>query len=99
MANINISEHQKKVEQLSSILYMIERNERYLKSLIRDSQNKIFLSVYGSEYYRLKIALRSKINDRLVCYYAKKLALISSDAYELANNIIKPKPIKHGNNS
>ena len=91
MHKLSIENHFKAHEDLIKILEMLEKNRRYMLSDMGVTNHKSFmLELYGRNYYTQRIELRKKIQARLLIYYAKKLAIISSDAYNVAMDILKP---------
>lgn len=90
MHKLSIEKHIKSVEELQSILEMIRRNRNYMLSDISDLGKKIYTYHYPKSYFENNIEFRKKIQVRLIVYYAKKLAAISSDAYTVALENLKP---------
>lgn len=90
-ANLNIESQTAKHEKCQAILDMIKYNRNYMLADIRDSGNAILTDLFGKNYYKDRIAFRTKIQNRLLCYYAKEVAKLSSAAYEVALEISKPK--------
>ncbi|CAB4183616.1 hypothetical protein UFOVP1106_24 [uncultured Caudovirales phage] len=90
MFKLSIENHLKAHEDLIKILEMIQRNRRYMLADISDSSKAIYREIMPNGYYSKKITARKEIQARLLTYYAKKLAIISSDAYNVAMDILKP---------
>lgn len=58
---------------------------------IRDSKCLMFQALHGMEYYRVRVAFRRRVHARLVNYYAKNVAAMASEAYEVSLAIREPK--------
>ena len=84
---LDIEQQEAQIEKCAKILDMIKYNRRYLFSTISESTKELYISLYGKEYYRQKIEERKKIQNRLICYYAKQVAILSSQPYEVALEI------------
>ena len=89
-AKLNIETHIAKHEECIKILDMIKRNRNYMLSAIAESVNPFWADLHGKNYYTAKIEMRKKIQHRLLGYYAKKVAAIGSDAYNVALDLRKP---------
>lgn len=87
---LNIEQHFKHHEDLIKILEMLEKNRRYMLADVSDSHKSIYREIMPNGYYHKKIEHRKAIQARLLTYYAKKLAVVSSDAYNVAMDILKP---------
>jgi len=90
MKKLSIENHLKQHEDCVKILEMIERNRRYMLSDVSDSCKSIYREIMPNGYYSKKIEWRKKIQARLLTYYAKKVAMIGSESYEVAMEILKP---------
>lgn len=88
-AKLNIESQTAKHEKCLKILDMIEMNRRYLISHIRDA-NTDFIGSNMKSHYQNLIALRTKIQTRLLLYYAKNIAQLSSQPYEVAIALREP---------
>jgi len=88
---LSVEKHLKQHEDCIKILEMIEKNRRYMLSDMGATNHKSFmLELYGRNYYTERIEMRKKIQARLLTYYAKKVAMIGSESYEVAMEILKP---------
>lgn len=87
---LSIEKHLKAHEDLIKILDMLQLNRRYMFSDISDLSKKLYTDFYPRNYFEKRIEMRKKIQARLLTYYAKKVAMIGSDAYNVAMDILKP---------
>jgi len=88
---LSVEKHLKQHEDCIKILEMIEKNRRYMLSDMGAINHKSFMvELYGRNYYADRIEMRKKIQARLLTYYAKKVAMIGSDAYNVAIEISQP---------
>ena len=87
---LSVEKHLKQHEDCIKILEMIERNRRYMLADVSDSCKSIYREIMPNGYYSKKIEWRKKIQARLLTYYAKKVAMIGSDAYNVAIEISQP---------
>lgn len=89
-AKLNIETQTAKHEKCLKILDMIHRNRRYMLSDIADSSKDLYVSFNGKKHYEERIRLRKKIQNRLICYYAKEVAKLSAEPFEVAMAIREP---------
>lgn len=81
---MNIKQQERQLEKCAAILELIRRNNNYLATSIEVEQALDFLFGCGKKN---NYEMRKKINDRLICYYAKELAKLASEPYECAFKI------------
>ena len=90
-SQLNLQQQQSQLEKCGKILDMIQWNRKRIFNLIADSSKELYISLHGKRYYQNKIEWHGKIQNRLICYYAKQVAILSSEPFEVAMSIREPK--------
>lgn len=88
---LNIEEQEAQLEKCAKILDMIKSNRKYMLSKVSESSSRLYVRLHGKAYYENKIADMANIQKRLICYYAKQVAKLASEPYEVAMEIKEPK--------
>lgn len=86
---MNIQQQEKQLYKCERILTMIQRNKNYLQSKVLDSTNENLLYIHGASYFEKIITFRSAVHKRLLKYYAKELAKLSSPEWEEAMKVAR----------